>query len=182
MPDSNAGFFPSPHQAILGVNDLAHSLETALGQDSCRGVCFGQGMGANRAYLAAAKGVLGQGLGSFRRVTFTLMLRVDTISNLHHAAVVRRTFESSSADDLLVRTVYHQESMNPRIEWSGRFQPGHPSRGNVHFLIRWQMCELSTDFLPRLGNQFQVRRENGSAQSRNQFSAVNTQSNASLLI
>ena len=111
--------FPPPYQTIIWLNDLSHSSEATSTQHSSGRVGLWEGVGSNGPHLGAAESVADQRLGSFRRVTFALMLWSYTVSNFNHTVRFRWALETALADHSATDSIHQHKTMDPRINRTG---------------------------------------------------------------
>src|SRR5262249_4201766 len=109
-----------PNESILRIGESAHFGEAAFGEHASRGVWLRKGVGAHESDIAVGDGEMEERLCRFRRQALAAIIGRNAIGNFDEASLIiaalrRRPFESSEADDELVNTMHDGKPKLPRV-------------------------------------------------------------------
>ena len=141
-----AGEFPTPDEAIFGIEVFADVMEAALGEHAGRGVFLGQSVGAHEAEACVSERVLRESGGGFYGVTFSLMFGSDGVGDLDCAFRVRWAFEAATADPLGGLAMRDGEAIDPRRRRVGGIEEGEPGGGELLAIFGGHLCDAVAGF------------------------------------
>ena len=107
--------FPPPYQAVVGLHNLTDQLESAFREHLCRRIFKSDCMGPDDADLAGAKRPNDQCTCRFCRVSTTLVLRINSVRDLHDPVGARRAFISALSDYDVTGAMNDGEKTAPRV-------------------------------------------------------------------